>query len=275
MMETSASDLIEGKQPYLAAVLSGLLPGAGHLYLGFRRRALVHFVVLLGLLAVCIGARVQASAYGVLVTVFSCLGICIFSSTDATRKASRKTGSNWRWWLTGFIAALLALFIYPNLIMRMSGFALYSVPSVSMDPTIKKDDKIIVDRRAFRAHGPNRGDVIAFRRKDENAGALTIVKRVVGMPGDVISGTKDSVEVNGARFTESYANYEGVPPRDYDHWGPFMVPERSYFVLGDHRNISLDSRMQGYGFVREADIVGRPIYVFQRNDDQRAGIPIK
>lgn len=235
----------------------------------------MHLLLFGGLLAVFIAVRIQASAYGVLATILACLAVSLFSSVDATRQAGGKAAKNWRWWISGFVAAVVALFIYPNLIMGVSGFALYSVPSVSMEPTIKKDDKIIVDRRAFRAHGPNRGDVIAFRRKDENAGTLTIVKRVVGMPGDVISGTSDSVEVNGARIIESYANYKGLPPRDYDHWGPFNVPERSYFVLGDYRNISLDSRMPGYGFVREADIVGRPIYVLQRNDDQRASIPIK
>jgi signal peptidase I len=275
MTESDAVPRAPKKQPYIAAILSGLLPGAGQFYLGTWRRGLAQLGLLIALLAVFIVNRTQGSFYGVFATIFASLGVCIFSSVDATRQAARKVATNWRWWVTGFVAVLLALFIYPNVTLRLSGFALYSVPSVSMEPTIRKDDKIIVDRRAFRMQSPSRGDVITFRREEGSAGTLTIVKRIVGMPGDSISGTRDSVEVNGKLLAESYANYEGTLPSEYGSWGPFKVPQRSYFVLGDHRNISLDSRMPGYGFVSEGDIIGRPIFVFQRNDDQRPGIPIK
>jgi len=261
-------------RPYVAAILSAFIPGAGQLFLGARRSGLLQLGLLVALLGVVVLARTPSSYYALYGSIVGFLALCIFSSVHATRSAGQKVALNWRWWASGFITGLLVLFLYPNLALRLSGFKLYSVPSVSMEPTIRKNDRIVVDLRSFRAKTPVRGDVIAFRRQ-EASGALTIVKRVIGLPGETLAGFGNSVLVNGEVLKENYANYEGLTPAEYGNWGPYEVPANSYFVMGDHRNISLDSRMPGYGFATESDLIGQPLYVLPRMNDERVDIPIR
>ena len=259
----------------LGAVLSGLLPGTGHLHLNERKSGLVHLAVFVSFLALAIYLRFAGSYPGYIVCLVVPTAFCIFSSANAIRRAHQRSALNWRWWLTGFVAALLAQFIYFSAEVRGAGFAVFGVPSLSMQPAIAKDDVIMVDRRAFQSKKPARGDVIVFKHHDGSGVELKVVKRVVALPGDYVEGTASSVRINAQALEEKYANYEGLSPVQYQQWGPYQVPQGSYFVVGDHRNISLDSRMPGYGFVRESDLIGRPIYVFQSKSDQRLGIPIR
>jgi signal peptidase I len=123
----------------------------------------------------------------------------------------------------------------------------------SMSPTLNDQQVLLVDRLTYRYHAPRRGDIVwlYYPLNPEKA----FVKRVVAQEGDVVRIADGRVFVNNVpEHDESYilASY-----RSHDRWGPQVIPEGYYFVMGDHRNNSSDSRH--WGFVPKKYIIGRVI----------------
>ena len=152
-------------------------------------------------------------------------------------------------------------------IITTAFFANSVVDGISMEPTLYHGDISIMDRITYRLSSPKRFDIIAFTR--ENGEVL--VKRVIGLPGETVNLDHNAVYINNKPLSEYYINsndnlakledyggYTNLPP----HFGNFMefpvtVPENSYFVLGDNRSRSLDSRFNEIGFVHEDQIIGK------------------
>lgn len=136
----------------------------------------------------------------------------------------------------------------------------FYIPSGSMIPTLQVGDRILVDKLSYDFHSVHRGDMVVFRRPardhvDPNIEDL--VKRVVGLPGDVISSAPDGhVLINGRPLAEPYLP---VADRSGPGAGPpiarQVVPPGHYFVMGDNRADSYDSRF--FGPIRGSLIVGR------------------
>ena len=147
----------------------------------------------------------------------------------------------------------------------------FHIPSGSMEPQLEVGDRVVVSRLAYRLHDPRRGDIIVFdapggegegswigevlegvglREPDETE----LIKRVIGLPGEVIEARGGRVLVNGRELVEPY-----LPPDvATGDFGPVTVPDGSYFVMGDNRGSSLDSRY-ALGPVPEDRIVGRAV----------------
>jgi signal peptidase I len=125
---------------------------------------------------------------------------------------------------------------------------IYVIPSFSMAPTLMAGDHIVVTPYRFRSE-PQAGDVIVFR-SPKTAGEL-MVKRVIGTPGDLVETREGRVIVRGHALAEPYVAAQAstglIPPQ--------RIPPDSYFVLGDNRTHSLDSR--SWGLLPRADVVGR------------------
>lgn len=167
------------------------------------------------------------------------------------------------------------------------------IPSGSMESTLMTGDHVIVDKLAYAPHASRSGlpyddihfqDVVVFRYPVDIR--QNYVKRVIGLPGDRIHLAHGAVYRNGVKLNESYAQYITVPPDNYrDNFPPagliyapahavdmlthvrdgeLVVPPGNYFVLGDNRNNSEDSRY--WGFVPRENIVGRPVLVFWSYD---------
>jgi signal peptidase I len=127
----------------------------------------------------------------------------------------------------------------------------------SMENTLYSNDRVLVSKVDYRLHGPVLGDIIVFKPPiDAN---IPYVKRVIGLPGDVIDLRDGHVLVNGRELDEPYA--VGVTtPRSGQVRFPFKVPAGSLFVLGDNRTVSGDSRE--WGAVPEENIIGKVIVKF-------------
>ena len=132
------------------------------------------------------------------------------------------------------------------------------IPSESMLPTLEVNDRLIVEKVGYHFNSPKRGDVVVFAPTDalrEQQFKDAFIKRVIGLPGDIVEVREGTVFINDAPLPESYI-YE---PPDYDY-GPAVVPEESYLVLGDNRNNSYDSHY--WGFVPRDRIIGKALVRF-------------
>ncbi len=133
----------------------------------------------------------------------------------------------------------------------------YEIPSESMTPTLQVGDRILVNKLSYRAHDPRRGDVIVFDRPPAaGPGPEQLIKRVVGLPGEVVDLKDGVVTIDGRDLREPYLLQDGsLSSMD----APVQVPRGMVFVMGDHRSDSTDSRV--FGPVLESSIVGRAFVV--------------
>lgn len=137
----------------------------------------------------------------------------------------------------------------------------YQIPSEAMVPTLLPGDHVIVHRAAYQEAVPQQGDVIVYRYPDEDG--QRFLHRVIGAPGDVIEIRDQVVFVNREALAEPYIQHtdrSSIAANVRDHLGPITVPDESYFVLGDNREESLDSRFLGP--IRKEHIVGRVLFVY-------------
>ena len=131
----------------------------------------------------------------------------------------------------------------------------FRVQGTSMQPLLADGERIIVNKFVYRFHAIERGDVVVFWYPREPQ--ISFIKRVVGLPGDVVEMRRGSLIVNGQRVNESYL---AAQFKDTDNYPATEVKKGYYFVLGDHRNSSNDSRT--WGDVPEKYIYGKAVYRF-------------
>jgi signal peptidase I len=142
-------------------------------------------------------------------------------------------------------------------ILRTFVVQTFSIPSGSMEPTLNIGDRIVVDKLSYDLHGVGRGDIVVFGRPPaENcAGApvADLVKRVIGLPGETISLSGNGyVLINGKRLDETWlpksvqgTTYPGPSGTPYSLVHPYKIPANDYFMMGDNRGDSCDSRFWG------------------------------
>ena len=187
--------------------------------------------------------------------------LTVADSVDPARSAS--IGRTIREWIV-----VIAIALGVALMIRGFAIAPFSIPSGSMHQTLVEDDRILVNKLSYRLHDVRRGDVVVFEKPpnvDFGPKVKDLVKRVIGVPGDVVEIHDCQVFVNGQQLDEPYRNGDctekGNESSDPDGDGRNVVPERSYLVMGDNRvsGQSWDGRF--WGFVDEDLIVGRAFVV--------------
>lgn len=151
-------------------------------------------------------------------------------------------------WIKVFALAIVFAFIITQFIKPTL------VRGESMYPTLEEGDYLIINRMSYKFKEPERGDIIVFESdlQQDDGSSKDLVKRVIGVSGDKVKIENSKVYVNGEELDEPYIHDEGTDG-DIDT----IVPENSVFVLGDNREISLDSRYSSVGFINDSDILGK------------------
>lgn len=152
--------------------------------------------------------------------------------------------------IAAFIAVLLMQLIVPTVVREHS-----------MEPSFYGGDYLIVGKINYKISSPHRGDVIIFKSDipmntaEPSQAKKLLIKRIIGMPGDVINISDNEVSINGKVIDEPYIN-EGGTPGDVVN---YVVPKDSYFVMGDNRTVSIDSRRNEVGPVHKDRIIGKAL----------------
>jgi signal peptidase I len=212
---------------------------------------------------------------------------------DALRELNRgrsKLGFLWEWTKIFQVSVLLFLLIRTFLVEA------FKIPSGSMENTLQVGDFLLVNKLVYgaevpfthkrlpRLREPQHGDVIVFEWPEDPT--KNFVKRLVGLPGDTVEMREGSLIRNGRAVNEQYVEHTEPPemdpsPEDFrwqreylvrsaaaatgyrpsrNNWGPLVVPKGNYFVLGDNRDNSLDSRY--WGWVADSLVKGRPFVIY-------------
>ena len=141
------------------------------------------------------------------------------------------------------ISAFIIIFLYQPV----------KVEGTSMMPSLEDQERIFVNKFVYRLEPIERGDIVVFRYPRDPS--KSYIKRVIGMAGDKIRIDGGQVYVNGQALDESYVPLEYTDSRSYPET---VVPAQSYFVLGDHRSMSNDSR--DFGSVNQSFIYGKAVF---------------
>ena len=154
--------------------------------------------------------------------------------------------------LTSFVVAVAIAMLLQRFIIINA-----NIPSGSMENTIMTGDRVIGNRLAYLFGGPKRGDIVIFKYPDDER--QLFVKRVIGMPGETVVIEDANIYIDGVLLEENYLK---------DTWvvdaGPYtyVVPENSYFVMGDNRNNSKDSRYWKNTYVQEDQLLGEAVFCY-------------
>lgn len=126
----------------------------------------------------------------------------------------------------------------------------------SMEPTLEDSDNLIVDKLSYRFKDPERYDIIVFPYRDGSG--LYYIKRIIGLPGEqVYINERGDVFVDGEKLEEDYIKEKAIDAGIVAQ--PIILGEDEYFVLGDNRNNSVDSRSVDVGMVSKEEIIGRAV----------------
>ncbi len=301
------TETVKSRRPVVAALLSLVLPGLGQLYNGMPRRAAFFYAVsivgYLALIALTTSPAIQSGTTFMLAAGLMILGLLflLFAVFDAYAGA-RRTGElalrryN-RWYVYALLAAVgaglnVAVDFTP---IRAKS---YSLPAQSMAPTLMAGDRIAVAARAYDSQEPTRGDIVVFELAD-GSGAI-YVKRLVGLPGDSIQVSDGILHINGVAserrplpapddastgagsvtstpYVETFP--DGRPhliqeASDFsrsDNTREYRIPADHYFMMGDNRDNSTDSRFPRVGFIPRENLRGRVLYIWWARDLSRIG----
>jgi signal peptidase I len=270
------------RKTWVAALLSLVMPGLGQLYNGQVRKGVAFYlsVTILGHLLYLSAGKLHslllfASAFLVAIT------IQLTAAIEAGRTA-RRIGGDFRpakynrplvylgiYLLFGLLVSeVLSDYIRDNVIQA------YRIPAGSMEPTLFIGDHILVDKAAA---GFTHGDIVIFEFPEDmgKKNPRDFLKRIVGLPGDEIEIRDKRLLVNGRPAVEDYITHlepDTIPaataPRDF--FGPVIVPESMYFVIGDNRDRSYDSRF--WGFVAKEKVYGKAIQIYWSWDHHKGEV---
>ena len=277
---------------WVAGFLSLVVPGLGQAYNGQPKRGLVYYVLIWVVYpaALLIAMGLASPPFNIIGALLLLLLTYAYIVGHAIRIA-RTEGEAYRlkpynrWYLYLAMFLLSAFGVQPAASTLIKAFLVqaYKIPSGGMLPTLLIGDHILVEKFGPRFTSLARGDVIVFPYPhDEDR---DFIKRIVGLPGEVLEIREGQVYINGEPLSEPYAIYKDPgrsrsPRSPGGSYGPVTVPQRKLFVLGDNRDQSQDSRHWGFLDVSKVSGRVRTIYFsWDRNAwrvrGERIGQPIR
>lgn len=291
-MEQVSAERNAKRRPWLAALLNFFVPGLGALYCGRTYLALIlllSFVVVYHL-AIFVFLFLDVPPFNVIIGLVLVVSLYVFLIIHGivTARKTNRSGFNRRAynrWYAYLLSIVVWVYVGTEICPAFGEYEAFSVPTSSMENSLLLGDYIMADMGAYVRQGPDRGDIIIFLYPVDRK--TKYLKRCVAGPGDTVSVQDKMLYVNGERFPDrGYALYvdttisgqQNIQPRrpdgssSRDNYGPEVMPDDSYFVLGDNRDNSYDSRY--FGPVARDLILGKLVRVHWSIHFDRVGISV-
>lgn len=177
-----------------------------------------------------------------------------------TKKSSKRKNSLGRELLEDVVLVIVVLAV----VFILKSYVLINavIPSGSMENTIMTGDRVFGNRLAYRFGEPERGDIVIFKYPDNEEELY--IKRVIGLPGDKVEIRDGLVYLNDSAKPLEEPYLKETPVGDY---GPYQVPEDGYFMLGDNRNWSKDSRFWENTYVTREEVLAKAVFRYYPFDE--------
>lgn len=292
-------DQIKKRNLFIAFLLSIFSPGLGQFYNGQLKKGALLFSLVIIFLLLCSVFNVASTYLGFLFIAIILILFKIYILTDAMIIASKnkkyvlKSYNRWYYYVSiFFILAIFSWFCDVNEILKIQNVI---IPTTANLPTLEVNDRIIVDENAYKETEPEYGDLICYTGEMNEL----LISRVLGKPLDEISVNNNDVIINDKAcnsrlLKDTIINsiklneFEVVMPNDYKHLiykdaessneaiankDLVRVPDGHYYVVGDNRDNSIDSRY--IGTLSKDKIIGKVKYIFWSDDFSRVNSNIK
>jgi signal peptidase I len=269
-----------GPAPWMAALLTVLTPGLGHVYIGQARRGITLFFLVMAADTLLMFAMmgVLARFWMFAISLALLLGLWLFIIIDASTRAARmseraRRGYNrWPVYAGAFALAWLmtvALWFYANNAKASGQLGYFNAISASMAPTLRRGEYFLADATYYRGRLPSRGDVVVYIHPKQPEQHW--IRRIAAVEGDRIAFKGGHAIVNGMAVEEPFVS-TGAPDAEYANIPEMRVPAGYVFVLGDNRADSVDSRNDvAHGLVPAANLIGRVTDIAFSHDLSRLG----
>lgn len=259
------------RRPFVALLLSLLAPGLGQLYCARLTRGVFLYVAGLCLMSLLPLIALTGQFYAILawliVEICFVLFICIDAFIGARRSGETALGPCNRWYFYLAVALVHRLVVVPSFVSFLRsdvGLKAFVIRGEAMEPTLCDGDRVLVHKGYYRIWEPQHGDIIAFHYP--NSPDKWFVKRIIAGPGDTIRIQGKRVMLNGQELTEDCVPEEFT---SFDVVRDTTLPDGHYFVMGDHRSNSYDSRR--WGALDGRLIIGKAMFIYWSADMEKIG----
>lgn len=274
--------------PFLSAVLSFIMPGLGQFRNGQLLKSIIFYILYFVAFFIFHFFNLFRTFNGLIIIFILSMVLYLFIIGDAFTFARRNKGKDkesYKKWLIYIILIILHLIIaslYKSY-MNSNFIMAHRVPTASMEPTIKPGDFFIADYQYYKKNPVKPNDVVVLRFPKDSK--RKFIERCIGIGGQVVEIKDKSVFVDGKVFPDSQKTQfidpniilkditdPDVYPKhieNRDNYGPITVPRGHYFVMGDNRDNSYDSRF--WGFLPKENVLAKPLYIYWAKDKTRIG----
>ena len=249
-------------------VMSYMIPGWGFWIVGKPKLAIATTSTIIGIALLFSWSRLVLNPIAFILyaaVIVALLLTAAFWSAIIEYRRNRENPPP-RNWKSAFVFALVggaAFYLLMSERSTILGYDIFTLPSESMAPTLTKGDYILIDTWHYSDSEIEVGDLAVFEVPEMDG--VNYVKRIVGVPGNELTFEDDAVIRNGIRLEEPYAFYSDKSGRPGASFPSIKVPDGEYFVLGDNRNNSRDSRYLGP--IPESAFVGRVEHIWYSRSD--------
>jgi signal peptidase I len=275
-MQNESSPGATPRNPWVALVLSVLVPGLGQLYNGQARKGIFFFSAILFLIAVTALTSLELYFWGFCLILGGMAAFRLYVIVDAIFVARRSRDFVPRGYNKPILYFVIALVVIAavNIVdfRALLGVSAFRVPSESSKPALEVGDFIMAQLDPDRRMEPQRGEIWVFLYPGDHR--THYIKRVVAFPYESVELHDGRLYINGEPRTEPWADYAGRGVLILNpHQGPYQVPEGSLFVLGDNISNSVDSR--SFGALETELLVGRACYIYFSFESRRPGVGVR
>ena len=258
----------------LAFLFSLFTPGLGQIYNGQFKKGL-SFLVGFDLVYL-VFSFLLFNFYGMILYLMIMVGCFLFVLVDALQGANKlkaitlKPFNKWYIYLIIFLLSNVAVLPLLRWTVKNNIARAYKIPSSAMEPTLLVGDHLIADMKIYKSEKPKRGDIIIFEfPKDPSK---DFIKRVIAAEGEKVTIIHNKIYINDKMIDDPWGHFT-MPRSSIEDFGPVKVPEGSFFVMGDNRDNSQDSRY--WGFVNIKKVKGKALYLYWAKNKSRIGMELK